>query len=96
MRPEPSAVTSWRELTEQSRSIAFELARDGDVEITQRGARVDPDRPSRGPSAFARKTNGDATVKPWPKPDPPGPGQESVWDYPRPPRLEELHGFDHR
>jgi len=24
----------------------------------------------------------------WPEPDPPGPGQESVWDYPRPPRLE--------
>lgn len=23
-----------------------------------------------------------------PKPDPVGPGQESVWDYPRPPRLE--------
>ncbi len=23
-----------------------------------------------------------------PKPDKPGPGQESVWDYPRPPRLE--------
>jgi uncharacterized protein (DUF427 family) len=23
-----------------------------------------------------------------PEPDPPGPGQESVWDYPRPPRLE--------
>ena len=23
-----------------------------------------------------------------PKPVPPGPGQESVWDYPRPPRLE--------
>ncbi len=23
-----------------------------------------------------------------PKPIPPGPGQESVWDYPRPPRLE--------
>ena len=23
-----------------------------------------------------------------PKPDPIGPGQESVWDYPRPPRLE--------
>jgi Protein of unknown function (DUF3253) len=40
---------SWRELTEQSRSIAFALARDGDVEITQRGALVDPDRPSRGP-----------------------------------------------
>jgi Protein of unknown function (DUF3253) len=40
---------SWRELTEQSRSIAFALARAGDVEITQRGAVVDPDRPSRGP-----------------------------------------------
>ena len=24
----------------------------------------------------------------WPKPDPVAPGQESVWDYPRPPRLE--------
>jgi len=23
-----------------------------------------------------------------PDPEPPGPGQESVWDYPRPPRLE--------
>ena len=22
----------------------------------------------------------------------PGPGQESVWDYPRPPRLERVHG----
>lgn len=28
----------------------------------------------------------------WPTPDPPGPGQESVWDYPRPPRLEEFRG----
>ncbi|HRK95949.1 MAG TPA: DUF427 domain-containing protein [Rhodospirillales bacterium] len=26
----------------------------------------------------------------WPKPDTPGPGQESVWDYPRPPRLERV------
>lgn len=25
-----------------------------------------------------------------PKPIPPGPGQESVWDYPRPPRLERV------
>ena len=39
----------WRELTEQSRSIAFALARDGDVEITQRGAALDPNRPVRGP-----------------------------------------------
>ncbi|ULE34127.1 DUF427 domain-containing protein [Mycobacterium sp. IDR2000157661] len=27
-----------------------------------------------------------------PTPDRPRPGQESVWDYPRPPRLEEFHG----
>ena len=26
-----------------------------------------------------------------PRPLPPGPGQESVWDYPRPPRLEACH-----
>lgn len=26
-----------------------------------------------------------------PKPIPPGPGQESVWDYPRPPRLERVN-----
>jgi hypothetical protein len=39
----------WRQLTAQSRSIAFALARDGDVEITQRGAVLDPDRPARGP-----------------------------------------------
>ncbi|OBK15702.1 DUF427 domain-containing protein [Mycobacterium asiaticum] len=28
----------------------------------------------------------------WPSPDVPGPGQESVWDYPRPPRLEDFDG----
>jgi uncharacterized protein (DUF427 family) len=27
-----------------------------------------------------------------PTPQKPGPGQESVWDYPRPPRLEEFTG----
>lgn len=27
-----------------------------------------------------------------PTPDKPGPGQESVWDYPRPPRLEPFEG----
>ena len=26
---------------------------------------------------------------PWPDPDPIGPGQESVWDYPRPPRVQQ-------
>ena len=25
-----------------------------------------------------------------PKPDTPAPGQESVWDYPRPPRIERV------
>ena len=28
----------------------------------------------------------------WPEPAKPGPGQESVWDYPRPPRLEQFAG----
>ncbi|MBB3601721.1 uncharacterized protein (DUF427 family) [Mycolicibacterium sp. BK556] len=28
----------------------------------------------------------------WPTPEKPGPGQESVWDYPRPPRLESFAG----
>ena len=31
-------------------------------------------------------------MKSWPKPDPAGPGQESVWKYPRPPRLEDFTG----
>ena len=28
----------------------------------------------------------------WPEPEKPEPGQESVWDYPRPPRLEDFAG----
>jgi uncharacterized protein (DUF427 family) len=31
-------------------------------------------------------------MTPRPTPDKPRPGQESVWDYPRPPRLEEFRG----
>ena len=31
-------------------------------------------------------------MSPWPKPDPISPGEESVWDYPRPPRLETFAG----
>ena len=38
----------WRELTAQSRTIALELGRDGDVEITQHGNVIDPLAPSRG------------------------------------------------
>jgi uncharacterized protein (DUF427 family) len=30
-------------------------------------------------------------MPPHPSPQPAGPGQESVWDYPRPPRLEPVH-----
>ena len=40
----------------------------------------------------AQASEGDYAVTPWPKPDTPGPGQESVWQYPRPPRLEEFTG----
>jgi hypothetical protein len=46
----------WRELTAQSRSIAFELARAGDVDITQRGNVIDPDAPSRGPIRIRTKS----------------------------------------
>ena len=30
-------------------------------------------------------------MSPRPVPEPPGPGQESAWDYPRPPRVEPSH-----
>jgi hypothetical protein len=39
----------WRDLTDTSRGTALALARDGDVEITQRGKVVDPRRSPRGP-----------------------------------------------
>ncbi|WP_082993400.1 DUF3253 domain-containing protein [Mycobacterium sp. 1245111.1] len=39
----------WRELTAQARRTALDLARDGDVEITQRGTAIDPDSEPRGP-----------------------------------------------
>jgi uncharacterized protein (DUF427 family) len=41
---------------------------------------------------MTQASKGDYAVTSWPKPDTPGPGQESVWDYPRPPRLEEFTG----
>jgi uncharacterized protein DUF3253 len=46
----------WRELTAQSRTVTFALARDGDVEITQRGNVIDPDRPSCGPIRIRAKS----------------------------------------
>ena len=47
---------SWRELTAQSRTIAFALARDGDLQLTQRGNVIDPDRPLRGPIRIRAKS----------------------------------------
>ncbi|MDT7713813.1 MAG: hypothetical protein QOG46_2720 [Pseudonocardiales bacterium] len=39
----------WRDLMEQARDVARDLARTGDVEITQGGDVVDPDATWRGP-----------------------------------------------
>ena len=39
----------WRDLMDDARDIARELARKGDVEITQKGEVLDPDVTWRGP-----------------------------------------------
>jgi hypothetical protein len=39
----------WRDLMDLTREVARALARDGDVEITQKGEALDPDAPWRGP-----------------------------------------------
>jgi hypothetical protein len=39
----------WRALMDDARTAARKLARSGDVEITQRGETVDPDRECSGP-----------------------------------------------
>ena len=39
----------WRDLMDDARDIARELARDGHVEISQKGGLLDPDTPWRGP-----------------------------------------------
>lgn len=39
----------WRDLMDQARDAARDLAKAGDVEITQRGDVVDPDANWRGP-----------------------------------------------
>lgn len=39
----------WRELMDEARGIARELAKSGQVEITQRGEVLDPDTAWRGP-----------------------------------------------
>ncbi|MBX9980248.1 MAG: DUF3253 domain-containing protein [Mycobacterium gordonae] len=40
---------NWRELMDEARRIARELAKSGQVEITQRGEVLDPDTAWRGP-----------------------------------------------
>jgi hypothetical protein len=40
---------SWRDLMADAREIARDLARSGDVEISQKGEVLDPDQPWRGP-----------------------------------------------
>ncbi|WP_326548137.1 DUF3253 domain-containing protein [Mycolicibacterium sp. ND9-15] len=40
---------AWRALMDDAREIARDLARNGDVEITQKGQVLDPDASWRGP-----------------------------------------------
>ena len=40
---------SWRDLMDDARDIARDLARSGDVEISQKGEVLDPDATWRGP-----------------------------------------------
>jgi hypothetical protein len=47
---------NWRDLMEDARDIARELARVGDVEITQRGEVLDPDAIWRGPIRIRART----------------------------------------
>ncbi len=46
----------WRDLNDESRSIAMDLARAGEVDITQRGESVDPDSSLRGPIRIRMKS----------------------------------------
>ncbi|MEU0496580.1 DUF3253 domain-containing protein [Mycobacterium sp. NPDC006124] len=39
----------WRDLMDEARDVARDLARNGDVEISQKGTVLDPDEPWRGP-----------------------------------------------
>ena len=39
----------WRDLMDDAREVARELARAGEVEITQKGESIDPDSQWRGP-----------------------------------------------
>lgn len=45
---------NWRELMDATRDLARELARSGDVVITQKGEELDPDAQWRGPIRIRR------------------------------------------
>ena len=62
-------------------SVRGSRSRDPTLEITR-----------RAPSHTLCEAGHNEVMNRWPTPDKPGPGQESVWDYPRPPRLEEFAG----
>ena len=46
---------NWRDLMDDARDIARELARRGGVEVTQKGAVLDPDATWRGPVRIRAK-----------------------------------------
>ena len=48
---------TWRDLMPDARDIARDLARSGDVEITQRGEVLDPDEDWRGPIRIRTTTD---------------------------------------
>lgn len=45
----------WRALMDDARAVARELARAGDVVITQKGAALDPDADWHGPVRISRR-----------------------------------------
>jgi Protein of unknown function (DUF3253) len=47
--PRAAGGDDWRDLMDDAREIAPDLARNGDVEISQKGEVLDPDAPWRGP-----------------------------------------------
>lgn len=49
-----AVADDWRPLMSEAREVARELARDGRVELTQRGEVLDPDGEWRGPIRIRR------------------------------------------
>lgn len=49
------APGAWRALMPQVRAVALDMARQGALEIRQKGCAVDPDAPLRGPIRLGHK-----------------------------------------